>query len=149
MEDRKLAYELGESVRLFVKNMGLLEKSELSCCGVSFSQYNAILEIGNAGEVNLNDLADLLNLDKSTLSKTVNNLVGCGWVTRETDAKDRRYITIALTDQGAKVYEGVKEALEAYYIKIYEAIPEEKREQVVESVELLLDILNKGKCCES
>lgn len=148
MTDLNAAYELGEAVRLFVKNMGLLERSELSCCGVSFSQYNSILEIGKAGEVNLNDLAELLNLDKSTLSKTVNNLVESGWVTRETAADDRRYVTIRLTEKGSKIFKAVKEMLEGYYVKIYEAIPEEKRGQVVESVELLLDILNEHKCCK-
>ncbi|HEX9059874.1 MAG TPA: MarR family transcriptional regulator [Clostridia bacterium] len=142
-----LVFRLGESIRLLAKKIGILEKSEFSCCGTTFSQYNAILEIGKAGEITLIDLAELLGLDNSTLSKTVNSLVNNDWVTREIDSKDRRYVTIKLTEKGRKIFEKVIATLEAYFKNIYESLPADKREQVVESVELLLEAVNKNKCC--
>ncbi len=147
MENISNAYKLGESIRLIAKKLGIVEKSELSCCGATCSQYNAILEIGKAGKITLNDLAELLNLDNSTLSKTVNNLVNNEWVTREIDPKDRRYVTIELTKSGEVVFEEVNDIIGAYYSRIFEALPEDKREQVVDSVELLLVAVNKNSCC--
>ena len=36
---------------------------------------NAIVEIGRAGEISLNEPSEMLKLDKSTMSRAVNNLV--------------------------------------------------------------------------
>lgn len=147
MENLSTANKLGESIRLFVKKIGILEKGEFSCCGATFSQYNAILEIGKAGEITLVDLAELLNLDNSTLSKTVNSLVNNDWVTRDIDPGDRRYVKIKLTESGRTVYSGVKTILETYYKKIYETLPIEKREQILDSMEHLLEAIKKNGCC--
>lgn len=148
MHDADTVYALGESIRELSRKMGTYEKCELSCCGVPISQYNAILEIGKAGDIALNDLAELIGLDNSTLSRTVNNLAENEWVTREVNPDDRRYIMIRLTESGRKVYEGLYTILESYYRHIYDSIPKEKRGQVAESVNLILEALRKNKCCE-
>jgi hypothetical protein len=49
-------------------------RSEALCCGVTMAQCHAILEIGDAGELNLKDLSARLGLDTSTLSRTVESL---------------------------------------------------------------------------
>ena len=43
--------------------------------GVNGAMPLALVEIGRAGSISLVDLSKLLNLDNSTLSRTVNNLV--------------------------------------------------------------------------
>jgi DNA-binding MarR family transcriptional regulator len=67
------------------------------------AQCHAVVEIGRAGGISLAELAGLLNLDSSTMSRTVNNLVNSGYVIRELDPKDRRYVTIELTENGRTV----------------------------------------------
>jgi DNA-binding MarR family transcriptional regulator len=148
MSENNQASILGESLRNLVKESRMLEKNELTCCGILLSQYNAILEIGKVGKMNLNELSDVLFLYKSTLSKTVDNLVDNQWVTREENPEDRRYISIRLTEKGSKAYAKIQEMLEAYYQKIYEAIPENNRAQVIESVEVLLNAFRSNKCCK-
>ena len=73
-----------------VRNLGILEKSEVTCCGITISQCHAIVEIGWAKQISLNELADLLGLDKSTMSRTINNIVENNLVIRETHTEDRR-----------------------------------------------------------
>ncbi|ADL07232.1 MarR family winged helix-turn-helix transcriptional regulator [Thermosediminibacter oceani] len=146
MEDRGSHY-LRELIRMLVRNLGVLEKSEASCCGTTLSQCHTIVEIGRAGEISLNELAELLNLDNSTISRSVNNLVKQGLVVRETDPEDRRYVRIRLTKEGYGVYEAVESSMEAYFERIFTTIPEEKREQVLESLQILIDAVRKNKCC--
>lgn len=140
--------ELREVIRLLERKLGVLQKSEVSCCGVTFAQCHAIVEIGRAGNLSLNYLAEILNLDKSTMSRTVNNLVEDGLAERETDPDDRRYVTIRLTGSGRKIFEGIEESMNLYYRKVFERLPADKRDQVLESVRLLLEAIDRHDCCK-
>lgn len=138
---------LRELIRVLVRNLGILEKSDASCCGVTIAQCHAIVEIGRAKRIALIDLADLLGLDKSTMSRTINNLVEAGLAIRDLDAEDRRYVTIQLTDSGKNVFENTEESMGTYYKSIFSSISEDKREQVLESLQLLTDAVKENKCC--
>ena len=139
---------LREIVRLLERKLGVLDDIESSCCGVTFTQCHAIVEIGRAQSISLNELADLLGLDKSTMSRTINNLVQDDLVSREIDAKDRRYITIQLTSKGMESFHEIEEKMRVYFEQIYQAIPEAKRAQVVESLQLLLQVIPETNCCK-
>ena len=134
-------------IKIMIRNLGMLEKSEFSCCGVTLGQCHAIVEIGLAEEISLNELADLLNLDNSTMSRTVNNLVNQGMAERTPHPEDRRYLQIKLTSQGGAVFRTIEESMNRYFTDILTAIPEEKRPQVMESLELLVGALKNIKCC--
>jgi len=145
--ENKGSNNLRELIRVLVRNLGILEKSDANCCGVSISQCHAIVEIGRADGISLNDLAELLTLDKSTMSRTINNLVEGGLAIRELHPEDRRYITIKLTDKGISVYKNIEGSMSKYYKNIFASIPEANREQVLDSLKLLIEGANKNKCC--
>ena len=130
---------LRELIRILVRDLGILEKSDASCCGVSLTQCHAIVEIGRKEKISLVDLSGLLGLDKSTMSRTINNLVESDYVIRESDMENRRYIIIQLTERGRSVFQNIEESMEEYYKGIFNAIPENKRNQVLESLQLLKD----------
>jgi DNA-binding MarR family transcriptional regulator len=134
-------------IRVLVRNLGILEKSEATCCGTTVAQCHAIVEIGRAKEMSLNELAELLTLDKSTMSRTTNNLVESGLVIRELHSEDRRYVTIKLTEEGNKVLQSIEGSMEQYYKSIFSSIPEDKREQVLESLQLIINAAKENKCC--
>ncbi|MEK4510829.1 MarR family transcriptional regulator [Paenibacillus anaericanus] len=134
-------------IRVLDKNIGALEKTKLICCGATIGQCHAVLEIGFAGEISLIDLANLLNLDKSTMSRTVNNLVTDELVERVTDPENRRYVKLMLSKNGQMLNERINSVLDLYFENVMNDIPEDKREQVAESLVLLINALNKNNCC--
>lgn len=138
---------LRELIRTLVRNLGILEKSDASCCGVTVAQCHAVVEIGRRDTISLVDLSALLGLDKSTMSRTINNLVEAGLACRELDAKNRRYVSIRLTDKGKEVFSNVEETMDDYYQRIFRSIPEEKQAQVLESLQLLSEAVKHNKCC--
>lgn len=138
---------LRELIRILVRNLGVLEKTDASCCGVTITQCHAIVEIGRKKRISLIDLADLLGVDKSTMSRTINNLVEAGLVIRDLDAENRRYVIIQLTDKGVDVYKSTEESMEGYYTSIFRSIPKDKRSQVLESLQLLIDAVKDNPCC--
>jgi DNA-binding MarR family transcriptional regulator len=139
--------ELRELIRLLVRNLGVLEKGDAICCGITIAQCHAVVEIGRAGSISLTDLADMLGLDKSTMSRTIDNLVGIGAALREVDEKNRRYVTIRLTEAGNALFENIETSNESYYGCIFADIPEGKRAQVLESLQLLSQAVKRNKCC--
>ena len=139
--------QLRELIRLLERKLGALEDGEMACCGISMAQCHALIEIGRAKRISLIDLATLLNLDNSTMSRTVNNLVNNGMVERQLDPNDRRYITIQLTQEGLEQFHGIESGMGEYFMKIYDAIPSESRAQVLESLQILLKAIADSDCC--
>lgn len=144
--DGKGSDYLRELIRLLVRNLGILEKSEAGCCGVTISQCHAIVEIGRAKEISLNELAELLTLDKSTMSRTINKLVDNNLVIRELHSKDRRYVSIKLTDKGINVFKTIEGSMHKYYENIFMSISEDKREQILDSLKVLIETIHKNNC---
>jgi DNA-binding MarR family transcriptional regulator len=136
--------QLRELIRILERKLGILNENEFTCCEISMSQCHALVEIGRAKNIFLNELADILNLEKSTMSRTVNNLVANELVKRDIDPLDRRYVTIVLTDKGKKLFEEIEEEMNIYFTKIYETIPDSKREQVMESIQILLEAIDRN-----
>ncbi len=137
---------LREKIRILERKLGMLNDLQSSCCGVTLAQCHTIVEIGRIGSLSLNDLADLLGLDKSTMSRTVDKLVADGVALRETDQDDRRYIQIRLTAKGLKIYEGIEETMNLYFNRIFSLIPEDKRENLLESLDLLIQAFVHNEC---
>ena len=147
MSIHKDSKHLREQVRLLERKLGILNENDLTCCGVTMAQCHAIVEIGRAAALSLSDLAVLLDLDNSTTSRTVNNLVTRGLVQRDTAPEDRRYVSISLTSSGIDIFKSIESRMDARFSAVYEKLPENRREQILEALELLLDALGDRNCC--
>lgn len=137
---------LRELIRILVRDLGVLEKNDASCCEVSLAQCHAIVEIGRKGKISLIDLAGILGLDKSTMSRTINNLVESNLVIRDLDMENRRYVIIQLTEKGSSIFRNIEESMYEYYNSIFNSIPENKRNQVIESLQLLKEAVESNNC---
>lgn len=147
MTETEKARQLRELVRFMERKLGVLEDGEMACCGVSLAQCHALVEIGRAGTISLVELARLLDLDNSTMSRTVNNLVGNKMTEREIDPNDRRYVTIKLTPAGLAAFSEIETNMEHYFMQIFKAIPDDKQERVLESLQILLKAISETDCC--
>lgn len=144
--DQQIA-RLRQTLRTLVRRLGILERGEALCCGVTLAQCHVLIELGGAEKLSVNDLAETLRLDKSTVSRSVENLVSCGLVRRETDPGDRRYVSLGLSEQGVRVFGELEERMDIYFGEIIDQLPAEKREQVLESLALLAEAVTTPDCC--
>lgn len=113
------------------------DRNEICCCGISVSQCYALDALGENGEMTMVQLAKHLFLDKSTCTRVVDPLVQRGLVERLASARDRREIIVRLSDDGEKLRKEILTELRASQRQILERIPSEKREQILEGLELL------------
>lgn len=141
MEER----ELQEQIQAFVRQFGLLHQDQTPCGRpIPTSQAHAIQVLGQGEGITQQMLADHLNLDKSTTSRLVGQLVDQGWVVRSVNPQNRRETQISLTPQGRGVVAEVSQAALSKYKALWQQIPPQKRPQVLESLTLLTEAL-RGK----
>ena len=134
-------------IRLFEHIVGMADESQVTCCNMTLAQCHALVEVGKSKEISLNQLSQMLELDNSTLSRTVNNLVVSGLAERVEDPNDRRYIKIRLTEQGMMNFQAIEKTMNTYYETLFRMIPEEKRDQVIDSIRILNEVSSKIQCC--
>jgi DNA-binding MarR family transcriptional regulator len=145
MEKMSNSKQLREIMRILERELGALQDCQITCCGVTMSQCHALVEIGRAKNISLIELSQLLNLENSTMSRTINNLVNTDLVKRDINPQDRRYLTITLTEKGEKVFRSIEEDMTIYYDKVYKTIPESMRQQTIEGLQVLLRAINLNK----
>lgn len=138
---------LRENLRILIRRLGVLERGEASCCGITLSQSYSIVEIGRAGTTSLIQLTEILGSDKSTVSRSIDKLVNNGIVIRETDPEDRRSVTLRLSDKGQALFEEIEKRSTVYFDEVVAAIPDDKREQIIESLQYLGQVLKGSRCC--
>jgi len=141
-----------ERIKLFRKKLRFLEmemdehvKQNCLCFGISLSQCHTLLEIGDKKEMSIVELASILGVDTSTLSRTIDGMVNIGLVNRRPNPEDRRYVSISLTKKGETLYKSIEEFYNDYFSRVFELIPEEKHQQVMESFILFSDAIKKVK----
>jgi DNA-binding MarR family transcriptional regulator len=132
------AKELMESVVAFVRSFGL-HKPDQTPCGqpVNVAEAHALMDLATFGPVRQGELASRLQLEKSTVSRLVRQMEVHGWIQRSRDRADRRVLLIRLTRQGRKAAVELIGARQRKFAGIISAIPEDKREMVVEAISIL------------
>jgi len=137
---------LRETTRLLIRKLGVLERSEAACCGITLTQRHVIVETGRKEQMSVNELAELLNLDKSTVSRTVDQLVTKSIMVRHPDLNDRRYVALKFTIKGEELFKNIEQRMETYFAEILDSISPDKQEQVIESLQLFTATLKTINC---
>lgn len=100
-----------------------------SCCkGVSLSQCHALLEIENNDKISVTELAQNMQLDKSTVSRTVDGLVKMDMVDRVIPDENRRKAILNLTKKGEEVSRTISYSNDSYVKNILQDFSDQERE---------------------
>jgi MarR family transcriptional regulator, transcriptional regulator for hemolysin len=100
--------------------------AELASVGVT-PRGNCVLAAALDGERTQIQLADVCQLDKTTMVVTVDELEKAGLVERQTSATDRRARIIVVTDLGRKVHAAARDVVDRVYEDVLSALPAEER----------------------
>lgn len=125
-----------ENTRRLEMNLGNINKSDCCCCGISDTQCFILVEIGRKPDISVKELAGILRLDKSGISRMVGELVQKEFVERKPSKEDRRYVVLNLTVKGSERFNQIENNMNIKFKSILDRIPEEKRNQVIEALEL-------------
>jgi DNA-binding MarR family transcriptional regulator len=70
--------------------------------GLNLSRHRALSVIASHGACTMSELADYTAVDRTTLTRTVDQLVEAALVERATPREDRRQVVLTLTDAGQR-----------------------------------------------
>lgn len=94
---------------------------------VSASEARALIELVSARGIAQGELAGLLGLDKSTISRLAAGLERKGWVRRGRDETNQRYVRLYLTPAGGEAASRVWQAWQARQARVMASLSADER----------------------
>lgn len=76
----------------------------LEPCGLNMAQWRSLAIVRRLEACTMTSLARYSTVERTTLTRSVDQLVGRGLVTRWVPDRDRRQVNLSLTDLGEEVY---------------------------------------------
>jgi DNA-binding MarR family transcriptional regulator len=111
-------------LRRLVRSGGLLEPHEHAGVHASLSELLALRELVEHPGMAQNDLAERLGLEKSTVSRLVAGMEQRGWVSRDRDPENRRYLRLTLTADGDETARRIGRRLQEHHRGVLGALTE-------------------------
>jgi DNA-binding MarR family transcriptional regulator len=111
--------------------------AELAGLGIT-PRGHCVLSSALTGEKTQIQLADMCQLDKTTMVVTVDELEKAGLVERQTSATDRRARIIVVTPQGREVHQKAADVVARVHADVLAALPDEERAVFVSALERLV-----------
>jgi DNA-binding MarR family transcriptional regulator len=101
------------------------------------TQTWALGRLDREGPASVSDLAQAMRVRPQSMAQTVGDLEAEGLVERNPDPDDRRRALVSLTEAGQARIHADRAAREGWLVKALEALPDEDREAIARSVEIL------------
>lgn len=136
------ARELQTSIQAFVRNFGLLVTKQTPCGQpVSPSIAHALMALLDREEASVatqqHELAELLGLDRSSITRLCSRLEADGRLKQEAAAEDARTRLLRLTASGQRMAGNIRAASLERFTRIVEAMPAASRRPVLDALNLL------------
>lgn len=141
--------DVGDLVRKLVRTFQLFERDQIKIYGFTSTQCYSLLEIWKSESISMSELSEKMNLNSSTMTRILDNLVRDGYILREKSEEDRRLVLVSLSEKGKDSAVELNETVNAYYKKIIMNIPNGQLEEVLTSANVLVDAFTKANpnCC--
>jgi DNA-binding MarR family transcriptional regulator len=130
---------LGVLLDRLIRTAGLLQPDQpMLGQPVSLSEAYALAELAREAPLSQRDLAERLDLEKSTVSRLIAGLERRGQVSRQRDPGNRRFYQITLTDEGRSLVNRLAAGMRQRHAQILGAMTDAERDALAVGVAALL-----------
>lgn len=135
--------ELREVSRKLVRELGFMRPT-LANTALGASAVHSVIEIGRTPGIQARDLANLLRLDKSNMSRQLAKLEAASLVRRESAIDDARSYCLYLTDAG-QALRGEIDRFSTYQVSLaLSKLAPADRRALIRCLSLYVEALNQG-----
>lgn len=120
-----------------------INQADCCQCGVSKVECFLIVEIGRKPGISIKELAGILKVDKSGVSRSVEELVKKGCVTRQPSKTDRRCVVLKLTERGSARFERIEKDMYIEFQKVFSMIEKSDQDKVLEALRIYNEACRK------
>jgi len=146
MQVNKQGRQLGDLCSVLVRRLRLLERSELSCCGIPMSQAMVLQTLQRNPEGRrMSEIAAALGVAQSTATRLVEPLVREKRVERRPAPDDGRAVVICLTDKGQHAAAELSTLSQRWSESVLQRIPPGQRDEVIRALGTIIEAVND--CC--
>ena len=138
-----IAREILDVVPLVMRMIRAEMRSQRSA-NLAIPQFRTLLFVSRNPGVSLQSVAHHLGLTSPTVCRIVDGLVLDHFIKREPSQKDRRKITLTMTDQGQKILEEAHNATQARLAEVLSRLTPEEGETVFQAMKLLQPLFVPG-----
>ncbi len=117
------AKEIHNLIYQLFRSLESSDRDTCACYGVTPLQGLVLLEIAKMKSMNLQELANRMQLAVSTMSRVVDKLVEASFISRQEDENDRRVMQCALTDAGQNTARQLQGCYNDFFDKLVAEIP--------------------------
>ena len=121
----------GELLSSFLIDLQRLFRADICFKYTTYSQILAIISIPADG-IEMSELAWVLGLDNSTVTRLIIRLEKKSWVKRKQSQRDQRAVTVFLTNKGSTIQQDIEKKIDIMGDKIKLEIDEDQREHNLE-----------------
>lgn len=130
--------------RFYTNILGVLDKTVLDT-GYSLTEARVIIEIGMIEQCIASNLADILEIDRSYLSRIIAKLSKDGLLVKEDSSLDNRTNLISLTSKGIELYRQMNEKSDEQIVKLLQGLSQKEIKEIHASMLLILKKLERIK----
>ncbi len=109
---------------------------------VSAAQVNCLLALYENGPLPPSQIAKIILVNSSTVTGIIDRLETKGLVKRERISKDRRVITIQLTEEGKKLAANAPPPIQQKIISGLEKLTDQEIDQIIDALNILTAMLD-------
>lgn len=135
------ALKLRELLRRLVRGIGLLDREDAACCGITLSQCHALGEVATQEGLTPGELAVRLGVDPSAITRITDALVQGGLLSRRSDPSDRRLVRLFLTPEGRSLWDGIHSMMMERSRAVIEHLSPDERPATLAALERLVEAL--------
>ncbi len=115
-------------------------RSQRAVDTMSDGQFAVLAALSVHGQHTLGELAERERVSAPSMNRTVNCLEESGYLTRTTDADDRRKVNIALTDPGRAVVEETVRRRDSWLEQALAELSEDQRDLLASAAEIMREV---------
>ncbi len=146
--DLPLIDDIRAASRQMVRELGFMEAT-LAATDYPPSAVHAILEIGTRGPMTSGQLADLLHLEKSSVSRMVRKLIECGELREDADDADARIKSLSLTPKGRRTLSALHDFGRRQVAGALARLPKTEREIVRDGLMIYAAALGAARAADA
>ncbi len=130
-------------LRKFERDVVVRQKRDDRTGGLSVVQCHTVIDLGDAGQATISQMADRMGVDKSTLSRTMDGLVEKKLAARTPNPDDRRSLLVSLTPEGKQICNRLNRVNNDYIKQVFSRIPGTEHEAVVHYFQLFVSAMTE------
>jgi DNA-binding MarR family transcriptional regulator len=146
--DLTLIDDIRAASRQMVRELGFMEQT-VAATDYPPSAVHAILEIGARGPMTSGQLAEFLQLEKSSVSRMVRKLIERGELKEFTEAEDARIKPLSLTPKGRRTLVAIVDFARRRVSSALERLTETERRTVREGLAIYARALEADRIAET